>query len=135
MNLMFNVVLILLERNKRDADDPRKEVPSSLKMWIGIGGSILVGSALVIILILHLACQLKVGLVIFIPARYINNMDQSRLYHDKDPEYVFSQFYVQGQDAVGGCYYRNPTVGSINATWTIGPTTPTSPSTTKDTFN
>ena len=50
-----------LFRKKKDEDDPRDEVKCSCGLCFGIGGSITIGAAMVIILILYLACMLEVN--------------------------------------------------------------------------
>jgi len=44
---------------KKDEDDPRDEIKCSCGLCFGIGGSITIGAAMVIILILYLACMLE----------------------------------------------------------------------------
>ena len=51
---------MLFSRNRKDSDDPRDEVRCSCGLCFGIGGSIVVGVAMVVIVILYLACQLGV---------------------------------------------------------------------------
>ena len=110
-------------RKKKDADDPRDEIKCSCGLCFGIGGAITIGAAMVIILILYLACMLEVSYFsfgylplklptfLFIFHKMLINIFTIRLIEFK------------GQDKPGGCYFKEPTTGFpkylLNATGTV----------------
>ena len=63
----------MYSRKKKDADDPRDEIKCSCGLCFGIGGAITIGAAMVIILILYLACMLEVNYFLFrnLPLKFL----------------------------------------------------------------
>ena len=111
---------MISSRKKKDADDPRDEIKCSCGLCFGIGGAITIGAAMVIILILYLACMLEVSYFSF---GYLTLELPSFFHTILINIFTIHLIEFKGQDKPGGCYFKEPTTGFpkylLNATGTV----------------